>query len=75
MASELQIVFGQRVRAERERVGLTQAELAKKLDIHQSDLCDIEKGRHSPKLETVEKIAKALEIPAVALLSQDTVAT
>jgi len=69
MPSELQLVFGQRVRAERERKGLSQVKLAHLLDIHQSDLCDIEKGRHAPTLETVEKIAAKLDVPATALLS------
>lgn len=69
MPSDLQLVFGQRVRAERERKGLSQAELAKLLDIHQPDLCDIEKGRHAPTLETVEKIALKLDVSPTTLLS------
>lgn len=67
-ASELQVTFGERVAARRLELGLTQVTLAKKLGIHQPDLCDIEKGRHAPTLETVEKIAKALDISPGDLL-------
>ena len=69
MPSDLQLTFGQRVRAERERKGLSQADLARLLEIHQPDLCDIEKGRHAPTLETVGKIALKLDVPATDLLS------
>ncbi len=69
MPSNLQIVFGQRVRAERERQGLSQSQLAKLLEMHQPDLCDLEKGRHAPTLETVEKIAGKLSVQVTDLLS------
>ncbi len=73
MASHLQLVFGQRVREERERIGMTQAELARRCRIHQPTLCDLEKGRHAATLETVEKIAIVLRVPSVALLTCDAV--
>lgn len=68
MASELQTIFGQRVAERRRALGLTQAALAKKLGMKQPALCDIEKGRHAPTLETVESVALALEIPPAALV-------
>ncbi len=68
MASELQVTFGEAVRARRLALGWTQAELARRLKVHQSDLCDLEKGRHAPTLETVEKIAGVLGISAKRLL-------
>lgn len=69
MASELQVSFGESVRERRAKLKLTQIELAGLLKIQQSTLSDIEKGRHAPTLETVEKIAKALKTTAKALLS------
>lgn len=68
MASNLQTTFGERVCSRRKVLGLTQAELAERIGIHQPDLCDLEKGRHAPSLATVEKIAKALDISAASLL-------
>lgn len=69
MASELQVSFGESVRERRLKLQLTQVDLARKLGIRQSTLSDIEKGRHAPTLETVERIAKALNTTAKALVS------
>jgi transcriptional regulator with XRE-family HTH domain len=68
MPSELQKTFGKRVRDRRGELGWTQAELARRLGIHQPDLCDLEKGRHAPTLETVEKIAGVLGISPSSLM-------
>ena len=68
MPSDLQVTFGERVRSRREKLGWSQAKLAAELEMHQPDVCDLEKGRHAPTLETVEKIAKALGVKAKSLL-------
>lgn len=68
MASELQITFGERVRARREELGWSQSELAKKLKKRQPDVCDMEKGRHSPTLETIEEVAKVLKVKPASLI-------
>ena len=68
MPSKLGCVFGARVRELREQLGLTQVELADKADMYQPDLCDLEKGRHSPTLETVGRIASALGVEPSDLL-------
>lgn len=67
----LKEVFGQRVKSRRQALGWTQAQLAEKLGIHQPDLCDLEKGRHAPTLETVEKFATTLDVPATYLLEEN----
>ena len=69
MVSNLQVTFGERVKQRRHELGWTQAELANRLGIHQPDLCDLEKGRHAPTLETVEKFAKVLGVSAEFLVS------
>lgn len=66
--SEIQKIFGAKVREEREKRNITQAELAKKLGIHQPDLCDIEKGRHAVTIVTIERLAAAFSLPPGALL-------
>lgn len=68
MSSQLQVTFGDCVRDRRLALGITQAELAEKLKMHAPDVCDLEKGRHAPTLETVEKIAKALRVSPASLL-------
>jgi transcriptional regulator with XRE-family HTH domain len=63
--------IGQRIREERERAVLTQAELAEAAAINRSSLSMIESGREAPRPSTIRKIAQALGIPATALVAKD----
>ena len=45
-----------------EQLGISQKELADKIGISQSFLCDIEQGRSKPSIDTALKIAEALNI-------------
>ena len=54
--------FGTRVRNFRRAKGLTQEELAEKSGLHPTYIGIIERAEQSPTLDTVEKLAKALEI-------------
>jgi transcriptional regulator with XRE-family HTH domain len=49
--------------------GLSQEELAHRADIHTAHLGRIERGEKNPTLETIEKIANALEITFEELFS------
>ena len=50
------------IKEKRERLGISQKELAEKADISQSFLCDIEQGRSKPSIDTAVKLADALSI-------------
>ena len=50
------------IKEKRERLGISQKELAEKADISQSFLCDIEQGRSKPSIDTALKIAEALNV-------------
>lgn len=54
------IRIGQRIRELRTQQGLTQRELAQLAEITQPNLVNIENGRYSVKLDTLTKIAEAL---------------
>ena len=54
--------FGSNVRRFRERAGLSQDALAHTADLHRVYLSGIERGKRSPSIETVEKLANALGI-------------
>lgn len=54
------IRIGQRIRELRTQQGLTQRELAQLAEITQPNLVNIENGRYSVKLDTLAKIAEAL---------------
>lgn len=61
--SEIQRVLGQSIRKHRERLELTQEQLAEKSETHRTYLADIERGVRNPSIETVRRLAKALEVP------------
>lgn len=46
-------------------------ELAKKTGISKSSLYDYERGRTSPTLETMEKVAKGLGVKVADLFKED----
>ena len=55
--------FGQKVREERHKLGLSQEELASRAGVHRTYIGMIERAEKNITLENIEKIAKALEIP------------
>lgn len=56
-------MLGATITAVRKEKGMKQYELAEKSGLAGSTICDIEKGRLTPSLKTLEKIAETLEIP------------
>lgn len=60
--------IGTRISQLRELKKLTQEDLAKKTGIQRANIARIEGGKHYPALETLEKIAEALEVPVAKFL-------
>jgi transcriptional regulator with XRE-family HTH domain len=54
--------IGRRIKSLREQRGLTIEKLAYENDLAKGNLSEIEKGLIDPKLSTLEKIAKGLDI-------------
>ena len=57
-----------RIKEVRTKKHISQAELASMLDTSQSALAAYENGRKTPKLETLSRIAAALDVSVLALL-------
>ena len=55
-------MFGQKVRAEREKLGLSQEAFASRAGVHRTYVGMIERAEKNITLENIEKIAKALGI-------------
>ncbi len=53
---------------ERIRLGLTQSQLAERLEVHEKHICKIETGHQNVTIKTLSKIAKALETDECTLL-------
>ena len=60
--------IGQKIKQHRRSAKLTQEELATKTGIQRANIARIEAGKHSPSLETLEKISQAFNMPVSALL-------
>jgi transcriptional regulator with XRE-family HTH domain len=61
--------FGDSVKAWRSQLGISQEELAERTGLHRTYICDIERGTCNPSLESIKKLARALEISTATLLS------
>lgn len=62
MKREVLIKFGQKVREDRARLGLSQEELATRAGVHRTYIGMIERAEKNITLENIEKIAKALKV-------------
>lgn len=61
--------IGQKIKDHRQSVRLTQEELAAKTGMQRANIARIESGKHSPSLETLERIAEAFNMPVVYLVT------
>ena len=59
------------IKEKREQLGISQKELAEKVGISQSFLCDIEQGRCKPSIDTAIKLAKALKVKDIKFFEGD----
>lgn len=56
-----------KLKAKRVEKGIKQGDMAKQLGITPQYLCNIEKGKASPRLDLMKKISELLETPATEL--------
>lgn len=70
------MIFGERLRELRERRGLTQAQLARRIGVHRMTIAKLEAGqRGSPSAENLRDLARALRVSMPALLGSRNPAT
>jgi len=62
MKREVLIKFGKKVRAERDKLGFSQEELASRASVHRTYIGMIERAEKNITLENIEKVAKALNL-------------
>src|SRR5438093_1242192 len=65
--SDVKSSFASSVRACRSRLGISQEELAGRAGLHRTYVSDIERGARNLSLESIEKLARALETSVSAL--------
>ena len=69
MAKGILVKFGQRVREERQKQGLSQEQLAERAGVHRTYIGMVERAEKNITLLNIEKIAKALDVPISRLMS------
>ena len=62
MAVELKILLGNAIKSRRSALGISQEELAARAGLHRTYVSDLERGARNPSLESVQKLASALEL-------------
>ena len=63
--------IGEKIREIRISKGITQKQLAEKLNTSQQNLAQYENGKRNPKLETLQRIATALDVAISNLLTKE----
>lgn len=60
--------LGERIKARREALGLSQRELAERIEVTAAMVCQMERGTKSPSLQLGYKLAEVLEVSISWLL-------
>jgi transcriptional regulator with XRE-family HTH domain len=68
MKQNILIKFGNKVRKERKRLGLSQEELASRAGMHRTYIGMVERAEKNITLKNIEKIAMALQVSIKDLL-------
>lgn len=62
MKKEVLVRFGNKVRDERTKIGISQEELAARAGVHRTYIGMIERAEKNITLENIEKVCKALDL-------------
>ncbi len=68
-AQERRRAFGERVRALRSALGLSQEALAERADLHRTYVGSVERGERNIGLDNIHALADALDVPAADLFT------
>ena len=63
-------MVGMRLRSYRQQKGMTQEELAEKAELHPTYIGQVERGEKNATLESIAKIAAALDVPLSQLFEK-----
>jgi CheY-like chemotaxis protein/DNA-binding phage protein len=69
-AAPLKILLGNAIKSTRSARGMSQEQLAARAGLHRTYVSDVERGARNPSLESVQKLAQALELSLPALLQE-----
>jgi CheY-like chemotaxis protein len=64
---DLKTLLGTAIKNGRSQLGISQEELAYRAGLHRTYVSDVERGARNPSIESIEKLARALEISVSTL--------
>jgi transcriptional regulator with XRE-family HTH domain len=67
---DLKALLGAAIKSQRSTLGISQEELAYRAGLHRTYISDVERGARNPSIESIEKLARALEISVSTLFEQ-----
>jgi CheY-like chemotaxis protein len=67
---DIKSIFGSTVKSKRTALGISQEELADRAGLHRTYISDVERGTRNPSLESIGKLAAALELSVSRLLDR-----
>jgi CheY-like chemotaxis protein/plasmid maintenance system antidote protein VapI len=68
--ADLKTLLGAAIKAERSVLGISQEELAYRAGLHRTYVSDLERGARNPSIESIQKLAGALETSVAMLFEQ-----
>ena len=68
----MKLLFGTAIRSTRSEIGISQEELADRAGLHRTYISDIERGARNPTLESIRKLAVALDVSLPVLFQRAT---
>jgi len=67
---DLKALLGMTIKRQRTSLGISQQELAHRAGLHRTYISDLERGARNPSVESIEKLAAALQISVAKLFEQ-----
>jgi CheY-like chemotaxis protein/DNA-binding XRE family transcriptional regulator len=67
---DLKILLGMAIKTQRTSLGISQEELAHRAGLHRTYVSDLERGVRNPSMDSVEKLARALQLSVSTLFER-----
>ncbi len=62
--------FGENLKRQRIEAGLSQEALGRSCRLHRTEISLLERGERDPRLSTIVRLARCLDVPPAALLTE-----
>src|ERR1700720_3186038 len=67
---DLKTLLGRAIKTQRTSLGISQEELAHRADLHRTYVSDLERGARNPSVDSIDKLARALEVSLSSLFEK-----